>query len=198
MILSDPRQHKFASCSRRATALGCIWTLVEGLGFCGTVDSGTPVPRLQHTAEPGTCAPALLLTCWKNLYLRLRLCFPPHLLICTHPKSCQPVILPFCRVCTPALGCFLLLLREKEAPDGRCQQCFGLFLDPHPLTLMGSALLGDIHQPSEYPPGVIDSIIFPFCFTVSTFFLPGLFYFSLTFFFFPSLFFTCFPFCSPF
>lgn len=62
MILSDPRQHKFASCSRRATALGCIWTLVEGLGFCGTVDSGMPVPRLQRTAELGTRAPALLLT----------------------------------------------------------------------------------------------------------------------------------------
>lgn len=40
--------------------------------------------------------------CWKNLYLRLRLCFPPHVLICTHPKSCQPVGLLFCRVCTPS------------------------------------------------------------------------------------------------
>lgn len=122
MILSDPRQHKFASCTRRETALGCLWSLAEGLGFCGTVDSGMPVPCVQCAADSGTRAPGLLLTLLKFLsffslvyyfgqptgfYYKSHgtLYFPPHLLICTHPKSCQPVgLLQWFRVCTPALG----------------------------------------------------------------------------------------------
>lgn len=180
--MSDPRQHKFASCSRRATALGCLWSLAEGLGFCGTADSGMPEPCVQHAADPGIYASDST----GNLFLRLRLYFPPHLLICAHPKSCQPVgLLQFCGVYMPALG--------EGSSSWEMPAMLGLVSGPTSSHSGGQSTpcTEHIHQPSEYPSGVVDSIIFPLWFTVSTFFLPGLFFFffsSLTFFFFPFFF----------
>lgn len=67
---------------------------IEGCQRPLTRASSAVHSRPWHTHAPGRSGCSLSSDSAGTSYLRLRLCFSPHLLICTHPRSCQPAGLP--------------------------------------------------------------------------------------------------------
>lgn len=161
----------------------CTGIHLEPKGFCRTVDSGMPMslnPQCLVCCTQQTLAQVpqrCFWFCWKPLLEAQAVPSPSPFVL--YPSK----VLPTCGTSPVLQSLYPSPRRRKLHPAGRCQQRWDLFLDSHPLTLVGRALLGDIHQPSKYPPGVVDSIIFPLWFTVSTFSLPGHMFFLFDLFF---------------
>lgn len=114
-------------------------------------------------------------------------CFPPHLLICTHPKSCQPVgLLQLSRVCTPALG--------EGSSRWEMSAMLGLVSGPTS-SHSGGQSIPWWHPPALWIPSwgsrfkIFSSLVQCFCLFPAW---PFIFLYFFTYFSFPSPFWRCF------
>lgn len=144
---------------------------MQGCGRPLTHASSTARSRPWRTRAPGGSGCSLSSDSVGTSYLRLKLCFSPHLLICTHPRSCQPVELP------PVLQSLHANPRRRKLQLGDPSSsgtCFGRTSSPFGGQSTPS------WPPPEYPSGAVDSTIFlsvslllPFFSLAFTFFLRG-------------------------